>query len=376
MTTFFLCRCLPILIRYVGKIFKHLLNSILLKRFTMSSANVVESKRSCTVIGTHNGNFHCDEILACFMLQNLPKYKDSKIIRTRDLKLLDSCNIVVDVGGVYDHQKNRYDHHQRSFSETFNSLNPKKPWTTKLSSAGLIYYHFGREVIASILGNESSKEEVEAIYDKVYERFVEEVDGIDNGINAYDGEPRFHITTNLSSRVGSLNPSWNDKNPDSDANFYKAMDMIGSEFVDKVKYYYNSWLPAKVVVETALKNRFQVDPSGEIMEFTDGGGCPWRDHLFNLEQDLNIDPIIKFILFTDQTGSWRVQGVPPVLGSFDLRVPLAEKWRGLRDEDLSEKSGIADCIFCHASGFIGGNKTRAGVLEMAKKSLEFAKIKA
>lgn len=35
-------------------------------------------------IGTHNGVFHCDEVFACFMLKQLPIYKDAEIIRTRD----------------------------------------------------------------------------------------------------------------------------------------------------------------------------------------------------------------------------------------------------------------------------------------------------
>jgi Uncharacterised protein family (UPF0160) len=32
-------------------------------------------------IGTHSGTFHCDELLACFMLTRLPEYKDAEIIR-------------------------------------------------------------------------------------------------------------------------------------------------------------------------------------------------------------------------------------------------------------------------------------------------------
>lgn len=39
-------------------------------------------------IGTHNGMFHCDEALACFMLKQLPEYKDAEIIRTRDLDVI------------------------------------------------------------------------------------------------------------------------------------------------------------------------------------------------------------------------------------------------------------------------------------------------
>jgi len=33
------------------------------------------------LIGTHNGTFHCDEVLACFMLKSLPEYKDAQIVR-------------------------------------------------------------------------------------------------------------------------------------------------------------------------------------------------------------------------------------------------------------------------------------------------------
>ena len=32
-------------------------------------------------IGTHNGTFHCDEVLACFMLKQLPEYKNAEIVR-------------------------------------------------------------------------------------------------------------------------------------------------------------------------------------------------------------------------------------------------------------------------------------------------------
>lgn len=57
-----------------------------------------------------------------------------EIVRSRDSKILDECDIVVDVGGVYDAEKQRYDHHQRSFQGEFGY-----GFTTKLSSAGLIY---------------------------------------------------------------------------------------------------------------------------------------------------------------------------------------------------------------------------------------------
>lgn len=55
---------------------------------------------------------------------------------------------------------------------------------------------------------------------------------------------------------------------------------------------------------------------------------------------------------------------------FPHRLPLPEAWRGLRDEALSELAGIPGCVFVHASGFIGGNCTREGALEMARRALE------
>lgn len=56
--------------------------------------------RKMTKIGTHDGYFHGDEVSAVAMLQLI--FNDTIIIRTRDRAKLDTCDIVVDVGGVYD----------------------------------------------------------------------------------------------------------------------------------------------------------------------------------------------------------------------------------------------------------------------------------
>ena len=65
-----------------------------------------------------------------------------------------------------------------------------KKWETKLSSAGLVYLHFGEQIIAE-LSDLSEKDSVTGLlYSKMYDNFIEEIDGIDNGISQYDGEPR------------------------------------------------------------------------------------------------------------------------------------------------------------------------------------------
>ena len=62
--------------------------------------------------------------------------------------------------------------------------------------------------------------------------------------------------------------------------------------------------------------------------------------------------------------------MPVSSDSFENRKALPAEWRGLRDDELSKVSGIDGCVFVHASGFIGGNKSYEGALQMAQKALE------
>ena len=61
-------------------------------------------------------------------------YRSSALKRSRDPAVLETCDIVVDVGAVYDESALKFDHHQRGFTEVFGH-----GFDTKLSSAGLIY---------------------------------------------------------------------------------------------------------------------------------------------------------------------------------------------------------------------------------------------
>ncbi|KAH8035751.1 hypothetical protein HPB51_008118 [Rhipicephalus microplus] len=148
------------------------------------------------------------------------------------------------------------------------------------------------------------------------------------------------------------------------------MKLTGEEFLERVRFYATAWLPARELVLNALQQRQKVGDAGSIM-IMERGGCPWKDHLLTLEEELSIPGEVKMVLYQDQDGSsWRVQGVPVTLGSFECRVHLPEKWRGLRDEELSRLSGIDSCIFVHSSGFIGGNKTKEGAIEMATRTIK------
>ena len=98
-----------------------------------------------------------------------------------------------------------------------------------------------------------------------------------------------------------------------------------------------------------------------------------QEHLFELEQELSVPAATQplYVVYPDETGgNWRIQAIPVSPESFESRKALPEPWRGIRDDELSRLSGIEGCIFVHASGFIGGNKTKEGALEMARKALK------
>lgn len=329
--------------------------------------NPKKTKLEGKTIGTHSGTFHCDEALACWLLHQTEQFKDARIVRSRDPEVLNKLDILVDVGGEYDPSRFRFDHHQRGFTGVFDDKHE-----TKLSSAGLIYKHFGREVITRLANTDGPTTEL--FYQKLYNNFIEAIDGIDNGVSQYPREvkPRYRISTDLSSRVGYLNPSWNEPEHDIDERFGQAVALTGAEFKRELMYLNNSWLPARAIVEKALLAReTEFGPNSEIMLLPQY--CPWKSHLDDLEEEYGIPGHIKFVLFADSSGTWRVQAVGVSSESFESRVPLPEPWRGLRDNQLSAVTGVEGCIFIHATGFIGGAKTYEGVRALAEMTLRMAK---
>lgn len=335
-------------------------------------SKVVEGKKC---IGTHNGSFHCDEALACAMLKVLPEWSDAVIVRTRDPAELAKCEAVVDVGGVYDAETLRFDHHQKTFHDTLS----EESFTTRLSSAGLVYKHFGRRILKVLVEGSGMPEKVvdEKLYAKVYKHFVEHIDGIDNGVEVAEGTLSYDVSTHLSARVGKLNPSWNEvadpEGPDGpNARFKQAMSLTGGELSAYVRGLSTSWWPGRAIVAESLARRKEDHPSGEIMVLT--GFCPWKGHLLELEEELGFAGELKFVLYAegDPSGKWRIQAVPKSENSFALRLSLATPWLGLRDEELSTVSGIEGGVFVHVNGFIGGNASKAGAMAMASKTLEMA----
>ena len=325
------------------------------------------------------GTFQADEALGVWLLRQLPKYKNSKLVRSRDNAVLEKLDIVIDVGGCYDHSKLRYDHHQRGFFETFDgdvgvAKGPEDAtgvFKTKLSVTGLVYKHYGREVIQALYPYLIGQR-LEAVYLKLYKDMIEGIDAIDNGIEVCDN-PRYREGTGLSRRIARLNPRWNElpklDQKGEDAKFESACSLAGEEFSEQLRCLTESWLPARDLVEAALLNRKNVDSCEQILCF-ERGGMPWKQHLYELEREHQVTSKILFVLYPDQSGMWRVQAVTVEGTAFKNRLSLPEAWRGLRNEELTSVSKIEGCCFCHNAGFIGGNKTMEGALKMAKETIQ------
>ncbi|KAF2840540.1 MYG1 protein-like protein [Patellaria atrata CBS 101060] len=353
----------------------------------MTESPAKRQKLDGPLIGTHNGHFHADEALAVYLLRLLPNYANSPLVRTRDPSILNSCHTVVDVGGEYDASRNRFDHHQREFTTTFPARR------TRLSSAGLVYMHFGKDIIAQQTGLNKESEDVNVLYEKMYSDLIEAFDANDNGIAAYDTSAlkAADITKKFEDRgfsiasvVSRYNYMAKGTEPDpakskeelqaeEDARFLKASAFTGEQFAAELADKYQSWLPARAKVHEAFSNRTIYHASGNIMVLSEG--LPWVDHLYALETatSTSTENQVLYVLFPEgpePDSKWRIRSVSVEGGGFDNRKDLPDAWKGMRDEKLDEISGIKGCVFVHASGFIGGNKTFDGALEMARKAIE------
>lgn len=343
-----------------------------------------DSKKKTMAV--HSGTFQADEAMGAWMLRQLPAYRHAKLVRSRDLKVLEPIDIVLDVGGVYDHSKLRYDHHQRGYEEYFF---PKKTLSadgsvaeekrcTKLSASGLIYKHYGKDVIQTFYPD-LSEEFLELAYHRIYDTLLEALDAIDTGVEmAPEGaELVYSDATGLARRVGRLNPRWNEvsddgSKPDSDERFLEAMEICGHDFVAVMTVVVESDLPARTHVADALSKRAEIDSSEEIIKL-ESGGLPWKKHLYDLEKEGKISKEIKFVLYTDTAGMWRVQAVTVEGKAFENRLSLVESWRGVRDAELVAATSIPGARFVHSAGFIGGADTYEGALKMAQETLKQVK---
>ncbi|KAL7721291.1 Metal-dependent protein hydrolase [Entamoeba marina] len=318
------------------------------------------------IVGTHATNFHCDDVTSAVLLKFTNYFKNHKIIRSLNMDELAKCELVFDVGGVYDPSTNRYDHHQRTFNETFSALH-----TVKLSSCGLLFKHFGHEIVTNMIimhdpYKNVPQDSISWLTLKLYNTFILPIDANDNGIDALPGKPLFVDGTGLSSRVANLNSKgYGAMKLDS---FVKAQELVKEELLNCFRWIYFKVLPSVQPVKQVFSDRFKYDQEGRIMVMNCRGS--WKECLSELEDEEKLrgidKPVLYVIDFNNSRDQWGCIATPLFKGSFEMKKPFPPAWRGLRDDELTRVCGVPDSVFVHSSGFLACNKTFDGIFKMTQ----------
>ncbi|MEE9328253.1 MAG: MYG1 family protein [Cocleimonas sp.] len=282
-------------------------------------------------IATHNGNFHADDVFSIAALKSV--FPSFKLIRTRDSELITKADIVLDVGGEYDPDAGRFDHHQRGGAgERENGI----PY----SSFGLIWQKYGLEICD---GNQKVANAVDA-------GLVSTIDADDCGY----GERAEGIS--LSRTISMFNPTWQEDS-DFDAGFDEAVE-FASRLLTRFIASANASISAKSIVTEAIENA--EDPRIIVLEKY----IPWKKTVLKLSEEA------LYMIYPSQTGKWRIQTVPVEQGSFENRKPLPKQWAGLSDNEFKEVTGIDDAMFCHNGLFIAGAESFESTMKMASIALD------
>jgi uncharacterized UPF0160 family protein len=306
------------------------------------------------ILATHSGKFHCDEVFAYAVLRlalGLSKPgEDHILLRTRKPELIDSANIVWDVGFVFDVATKRFDHHQRGA--------PLRPDGTPFSSAGLIWQSYGERAVAALLQPSGSDNFAAAIAAELDDAVVRRIDEIDNGVSA-DGPIR-RDTLGFASLIADFNPSWDDPAANGptagDAAFLEAAALVVGVLRRRV-----DGLRARLAAESEIlaAHKAADDPRILVLE----RGMPWKNVIFS-----NNLPVL-FTVSPASNGNWMVDAVPLEPGSFDQRQPLPEAWAGLPPDELAAVTGVPDAVFVHLRRFVGAAKSRDGAIALARKAV-------
>lgn len=284
------------------------------------------------VIATHNGNFHADDVFAVAALKQI--FPSVTLIRTRDLDVITKADIVLDVGGIYDPETDRFDHHQKGGAGARENGIP-------FSSFGLIWQKYGVEICA---GNQ----EVANSLDKNLVSVIDAIDcghveGVQTGIS-------------LSQTISMFNPTWQEESS-FDECFDEAVS-YASRLLTRFIAAASGGINAKEIVANAIENAD--DPRVIVLEkYT-----PWKTTVLRLSQNA------LFVVYPSETGQWRIQTVPVELGSFEDRKKLPAAWAGLSDKELQDVTGLDDAMFCHNGLFIAGCASFESTMKMAKMALE------
>ena len=295
---------------------------------------------------THVAPHHADEVFATAMLSILFPVE---LLRTRDQEIIKNTKaIVYDVGGEFDPIRKRFDHHQKSFSEIRDD-------GISYSSAGLIWREYGASIVKMIAKTGAIDDEMTAeVVSLVDEALIRGIDARDNG----QGEKGDSMS--VSSVISACNSLW-DENEDADTCFLRACDLATAILVREIKVAFSTVRGRKLVADKIKA----VDGPILIMDQFIGG---WLEEVLHADSPKAAG--LLFAVFPATNGDWNIQAIPPskedMMGQ---RKSFPYAWRGLKDEELIESSGVGTAVFCHKAGFFAVAKTKEDAIRLAEKAV-------
>lgn len=159
-------------------------------------------------IATHDGVFHADDAMACAIVRSYYRLQCVcvRFVRTRDPQVIANADVAVDVGGVSDPEKGRFDHHQRE------GAGRRGEDGVPYAAAGLVWRHYGHRLVDSA-----------RVFNTVDQVLIAPIDALDTGT-----APRVEGSFTFSSFIAILNTDWNDENGDGvgqDEKFLEAVSI-------------------------------------------------------------------------------------------------------------------------------------------------------
>lgn len=295
---------------------------------------------------THTAPHHADEVFATAMLAVLFPVE---LFRTRDQSIINNADaIVYDVGGEFDPERKRFDHHQKRFSEV-------RPDGITYASAGLIWREYGVEIVKKLgaakeIGDEMALEVVSYIDNAL----IRGIDASDNG------QGKKSDSMSVSSVISSYNALWGEEK-DADSCFIKACEIASMILEREVEVAISSIYGQRLVKEQIEATEGTII----IMDKFIGG---WLEAV--LTSDSPKAANLLYAVFPAVDGNWNVQAIPPTIDDrMAQRKAFPEGWRGLRDKELKKASGVETAVFCHAAGFFAVAETKEGAITLAEKAV-------
>ena len=321
------------------------------------TTSVTTNKNTVTTatktVVTHNGLFHADEASGIAFL-SLLLGSEMRVVRTRNPAQIEQADVALDVGGVYNSDGLRYDHHQKDFLDVHEGT------SIKLAACGLIWRHYGTCLITK-LHPELDVEQVQSLWQTVDETVCRPVDMQDNGQNTFKVEGAEAQALTISMMVSSFNQQ-DIYSPAQDEAFLRVVEILKEYVLNFLRAGANKLQLLKEAEEAV---RAQLGSKVLVLDKF----LPYREAVLKA----NAEEGGQFDLVTyPAKGQWNIQTVPvddTTENFYSQRVSLPERLWGLTGPDaLKESLGGSVLVFCHKTGFLAAVK--ADTADDARKAAE------